>query len=243
MNPVAEAQVIADRAGAAGDGDVRAGDVHARPGDVAAIDRVAQRDIVERAVRAEVAHGRKSRHERGLDARYGREHDLRRGVKEHGARIAVVLGEHAVRLVSVTVDKSRNDGHVREVDDLRSGRDAHGRSDILDLPVANENDLIREDNALVGVDEFPGLHDRHLGVGDGRERECQREGGERAKARWHAMLRMVDACFDVRGGRGGSGIFARPAITNVARRKPERKVTRHRTGCMESALAAGQLVL
>ena len=46
-----------DFAAAAGDGDVGAGDEHARPGHVAGVDRVAQGDVGEAAVDADVAHG------------------------------------------------------------------------------------------------------------------------------------------------------------------------------------------
>ena len=64
---------------APGNRDVRARDVHSRAGHVAAYDGIAQSDIVQRAVGADIAHRGESRVEHFTGVGHGFEHDLRRG--------------------------------------------------------------------------------------------------------------------------------------------------------------------
>ena len=112
-------------AGAAGDGDVGSGDEHARADDVAFGDGVAESDVVERAVDADVAHGGEAGVESHARVGDGLEGHFGGGVHELVARIDVA-GVRAVGEVGVAVDEAGEDGGVGEVDGFCGGGDCAG---------------------------------------------------------------------------------------------------------------------
>ncbi len=109
-------------AGAAGDGDVGSGDEHARADDVAFCDGVAQSDVGERAIDADVAHGGEAGFEEDARVGNGLERHFCGGVFELVDRIDVAL-LRAVGEVGVAVDEAGEDGGVGEVDRFYVGGD------------------------------------------------------------------------------------------------------------------------
>ncbi len=143
------------RAGSAGDGDVGAGDEHARADDVAFGDGVAQGDVGERAVDADIADGGEAGFEEDTSVGDGLERHFGASVFEliDGIDVAL-LG--AVGEVGVAVDQAGEDGEGGEVDGLGGRRDWEIGADCGDFAVGDEDDLVGEDAGVVDVDEFAG---------------------------------------------------------------------------------------
>src|SRR5580693_1445294 len=121
-------------AGATGDGDVGSGDEHARAGDVAFGDGVAESDVGECAIDADVANGGEAGVERHAGVWDGFERHFGGGVFEliDGIDIALL---RAVGKVGVAVDEAGEDGGVREIDRLGAGGDLEIWADRGDFSV------------------------------------------------------------------------------------------------------------
>ena len=145
--------------------DERARALHPRPLELAARDRVPQRDVDERAERADVAGGREARLDRDPGVAHGQERVLgRRGRRARHARRLDLADE-----VAVGVDEPGQDGEAAEVDDLGVvGRPVVGTGDRLDPGVPDEERPRPDEPARLDVEEVPGPDRERAGrVGEG----------------------------------------------------------------------------
>jgi hypothetical protein len=149
-------------AAAAGRRDVGAGALHPRTGHPAAVDRVAQRDVDERPVRADVPDAREPSVEcrpRVADAGHRL---LGRARRRRGHACEL----HVADEVAVAVDQPRGDREPGQVDDPGAVRDGIvGREDGLDAPVLDQQLASLEDLASVDVEESRAADDGVLGHG------------------------------------------------------------------------------
>ncbi len=162
-----------ERAGSAGNGDVGAGNEHARADDIAAIDGVTKSNVAEGAISSHIADGGESGLEHSAGVGHRLEHDLRSSLFEltHGLAVMCAIGD-----VSVAIDKAGQNGHLAEVDDGGVGGDRDSLPETFNLRIADEDDLVGENRARVGIDEAPGADRRNL---SGREsRQSEDCGGE-----------------------------------------------------------------
>jgi hypothetical protein len=149
---------------------------HARSGDVAGGDGVAQADV-DVVARAEVAH----RGHSGVDglARVGRGQQrlLRRMPHQTFEVLAVVVLTRLEAEMSVGVDESRQQGHIAEIDHL--GSRGNGTADRLDARSFDDDDGVRHDRVGRAIEETRRFqcHDlrRHDLLRENRQREKKRE--------------------------------------------------------------------
>jgi hypothetical protein len=149
-------------AAATGRGDVRAGALHPGSGDPARVDRVPQRDVHERPIRADVANAR----EPGIERRPGvadAGHRLLGGAR--GRRRDP--GElHVADQVAVAVDEPGQDGETVEVECPGTvGDGVTAVQDRLDASVADEELATLEDCPRFDVEEVRAADDEVVGHG------------------------------------------------------------------------------
>jgi hypothetical protein len=147
---------------AAGRGDVGAGALHSRASQPARVDRVAQRDVDERAIRADVANRREPGVERGpgvADAGHRLLGGARRG-RGHACEL------HVADQVAVAVDEPGQDGEAGQVEDADAvgGRLAVAE-DRLDRAVGDEKLPLAQDLARIDVDDPRAADDERVGHG------------------------------------------------------------------------------
>ena len=137
------------------------------PRNPALVDRLPQRGVGVQRVVPHVANDREARREH-LDAvRRRLNRAQRRRFLDVRVVVDVALGLRLVgeREVVVRLDEAGQHGHLREIDDLRAGRDGYVRSDVADARPFDEDDLVRENAAGFSVEQ-PSCANR----GDGRGR-------------------------------------------------------------------------
>ncbi len=147
-------------AAAAGDGHVGTGDEHARSFHLPRVDGVAERDVHERTVGADVAYGGEAGIERNARVRDAHQRVARRGARERrrDVRRADVAEE-----VGVQIDEARQHRVRRPVDQPAAGARCRGpRSDRCDAPVLNADGAVRDVDALLDVEHPPGTYDESL---------------------------------------------------------------------------------
>ncbi len=105
------------RACALADRDVRTGNEHARPNHNPVGDGIAQSDVVESAIHADVAHGGESRKQRHASVWDGRVSGFGRGSLQDMER----LGVARVCEMRMTINQPGQYCHFREVDHRRPG--------------------------------------------------------------------------------------------------------------------------
>ena len=159
-----------DLAAAAGDGDVGAGHEHARPGHVAGVDRIAQGDIGEAAIDADIAHGGEAGAHGIAGVPRADEGIARRGALQ---RRAGVGGLALVGEVRVQVHQARQHGVARPVEHLGIA-DGGGRVrlDTGDALAFDADRLVGEHLAVVDVDQVAGADDRSPGLRGGAGPAC-----------------------------------------------------------------------
>ena len=146
-------------AAASASGDVGAGTAHRGPGTTPGVDRVAQRDVDERAVRAHVAHRGDARPQGRVGVGGAEQRVTRRRAAEEVRRVAVLDRAHQVR---VEVDESRQDRGVREVEHVRAGGTSVGGGENGGDPLAFDH------HRAVGVH----LAGHHVDEPAGSNQEC-----------------------------------------------------------------------
>src|SRR6267143_4294296 len=119
-------------AGAAGDGDVGSGNEDAGTHNVAVIDGVAKRDVIESAVDANITDGCETGFQGNARIGEGFEDNLGGGAFElrHGVCVVVVS---AVGEVRVAINESRKHGHFRKIDYTGPRRNRKILADRFDL--------------------------------------------------------------------------------------------------------------
>ena len=85
--------------------------------------------------------------------------------------ITILVGR--VRQVGVAIDQAGQHGHLRKIDDLGVGRNRQALADLLNLVVADENDLIVEHGAGLRINQPAGFDRCHLGSRAGGKRQTQ----------------------------------------------------------------------
>jgi hypothetical protein len=94
----------------------------------------------------------------------------------------------------VRLDQSGHDGHARQIDHLRAGRNRHVRPDVGDLVAGDEDDLVRENPAGLGIEKTAGTDrsDRRGRLGGGRRAEQRSGHGQRESCHgWAAAVVVV----------------------------------------------------
>jgi hypothetical protein len=140
------------------DGDVGASDEHARTDNVAAGDGVAQSNVVEGAISADVAHGGEAGVKRDSGVGDHGVSDLRRGLLQNMKR----LGIRHVGEMRVAIDQSRKNGEFGKVDDCRACGNHEIFTHGFDPAAADEDHLINQEAAGVDVEESPRAKDGDL---------------------------------------------------------------------------------
>ena len=159
-----------------GRGDIAAGDEHPRPFDLAGIDCVAQCDIGQPAIDADVADGREPRAKLGPRCRRALEDGRRLAVLKRLGRVTAIGLDRAIGEVCMEVDEPREHGVARPVDRCRpvSGTP---RRDRRDLAGDDADTLIGQDRGRRRIDQPSGAHVDRLRAGrsDRKQRRRQRE--------------------------------------------------------------------
>ena len=130
---------------AAGDGHVRAGHKHAWTFDEAVSNRVAHGYIIQRPVNADIAHRGEAFSQKSARIGNRSKCSLRCSHFQLQKGITVLVGR--VRQVGVAIDEAGQHGHLRKIYDLGVSRNRQTLADLLNLVVADENDLIVEHGA------------------------------------------------------------------------------------------------
>src|SRR6185503_9098918 len=173
---------------ATGRGDVGSGDVHARALDLAGVDRVAERDVHERTVGADVAHGREPGVERRARVRDAHERVACRGARE---RRGDVRGADVADEVRVQVDESRQHRVCGPVNEAAAAARVRGpRRDRDDAAVLDADRTVRQVLAALDVQHLSRANDDGLGESRGRERGHGQDGEERRADELHALVSL-----------------------------------------------------
>src|SRR5260370_3251288 len=119
---------------ATGNGDVCARNEQARANNVASVDGVAECDVAERPVGADVAHRRKTRLQHRASIRHRLKRNLRTCLLELRKWIA---GSGAVREMRMAVDETGEHAHMPKIATLRAGRNCQAPPPAFNLRVVD----------------------------------------------------------------------------------------------------------
>jgi hypothetical protein len=123
------------RPGSAGNRDVRTRNKHARPDDVAFVDGIAQRNVIQRSIDANVPHRGKPRFQRHARVGNRLKHNLRSGALQLRHRVAVAITS-AIGKMRVAINQAGQDRFAREIDDLGPSGDLDVRANPFNLAAA-----------------------------------------------------------------------------------------------------------